>query len=107
MQSDQSLTETPQASHPAGQRCQRWVYCHKYGRLKIMRTTVDIPDHLYRRLKTSAAAERTSVKELVLRAVEKQLRAEHGTEHHTVQLPIVKSKRPGHLLLDNEKIYEI
>ena len=72
-----------------------------------MRTTVDIPDHLYRQLKTSAAAERTSVKEIVLRAVEKQIRAERAIEHHPVQLPIVKSKRPGHLRLDNEKIFKI
>ena len=72
-----------------------------------MRTTVDIPDHLYSQLKTSAAAERTSVKEIVLRAVEKQLRSEHVIEHRPVQLPIVKSKRPGHLRLDNDKIYKI
>ena len=72
-----------------------------------MRTTVDIPDHLYRRLKTAAAAERTSVKEIVLRAVEKQIRAESSIENHPVQLPIVKSKRPGHLRLDNEKIFKI
>ena len=72
-----------------------------------MRTTVDIPDHLYRRLKTTAAAERTSVKEIVLRAVEKQIRAEPSIENRPVQLPIVKSKRPGHLRLDNEKIFKI
>ncbi len=72
-----------------------------------MRTTVDIPDHLYRQLKTSAAAERTSVKEIVLRAVEKQIRAEQSIENHAVQLPIVKSKRPGRVRLDNEKIFKI
>jgi hypothetical protein len=72
-----------------------------------MRTTVDIPDHLYSQLKTSAAAEHTSVKEIVLRAVKKQLRSERVVEHRPVRLPIVRSKRPGHLHLDNEKIYKI
>lgn len=72
-----------------------------------MRTSVDIPDHLYSQLKTSAAAEHTSVKEIVLRAVEKQLRTGRVVGHRSIQLPIVKSKRPGHLRLDNEKIYEI
>lgn len=72
-----------------------------------MRTTVDIPDHLYRQLKTNAAAERTSVREIVLRAVEKQLRTERAIEHRVVKLPIVKSKRPGHLRIDNEEIFKI
>ncbi|HYR44781.1 MAG TPA: hypothetical protein VER98_17240 [Terriglobia bacterium] len=72
-----------------------------------MRTTVDIPDHLYSQLKTTAAAEHTSVKEIVLRAVEKQLRSGRAIEHRPIQLPLVKSKRPGHLRLDNEKIYKI
>jgi hypothetical protein len=72
-----------------------------------MRTTVDIPDYLYSQLKSSAAAEHTSVKKIVLRAVEKQLRGERVAEHRPIRLPIVKSKRPGHLRLDNEKIYKI
>ena len=72
-----------------------------------MRTTVDIPDYLYSQLKTSATAQRTSVKKIVLRAVEEQLRSQRVVEHRSVQLPIVKSNRPGHLRLDNEKIYKI
>jgi len=72
-----------------------------------MRTTVDIPDHLYSRLKSNAAAERTSVKKMVLRAVEKELRSQRVAENRAVQLPLVKSKRPGHLRINNEEIYKI
>ena len=39
-----------------------------------MRTTVDIPDPLYRQLKGKAASEGRSVKELILRGVEQELR---------------------------------
>ena len=38
-----------------------------------MRTTVDIPDGTYRNLKTKAAHQGCSVKELILRGVEKEL----------------------------------
>jgi len=38
-----------------------------------MRTTVDIPDPIYRRLKAEAAMQGCSVKELVLRGVKAEL----------------------------------
>lgn len=71
-----------------------------------MRTTVDIPDPLYRQLKGKAASEGRSVKELVLRGVEQELR-NRGRKARRVSLPIVPSKRPGTLELDNAKIFEI
>lgn len=70
-----------------------------------MRTTVDIPDAVYRRLKTSAAEQGCSVKELILRGVESQL--EPGQRRRRIPLPIVRSKPPGTLHLTNEQIYEI
>ncbi|MGO4883001.1 MAG: hypothetical protein ACLP59_19595 [Bryobacteraceae bacterium] len=70
-----------------------------------MRTTVDIPDAAYRRLKATAAEQGCSVKELILRGVESQL--ENRKRSNRVRLPIVRSKRPGALHLTNEKIYEI
>jgi hypothetical protein len=71
-----------------------------------MRTTVDIPDPLYRELKGKAASEGCSVKELILRGVEQELRVRSGRRGR-VRLPIVESKRPGTLKLDNAKIFEI
>jgi hypothetical protein len=71
-----------------------------------VRTTIDIPDPLYRQLKGKAASEGRSVKELVLRGVEQELR-NRGRKTRRVSLPIVPSKRPGTLDLDNAKIFEI
>lgn len=80
---------------------------HKYGSIKIvMRTTVDIPDSLYRALKKKAAHEGHSVKELVLRGVELQLR-ESSNNRSRRRAPLIDSRNPGSLDLDNAKIYEI
>ncbi|MGD0162434.1 MAG: hypothetical protein ABSB39_08175 [Candidatus Sulfotelmatobacter sp.] len=72
-----------------------------------MRTTVDIPDPLYRELKGKAASEGRSVKELILRSVEEELKSRRSRANRRVSLPIVRSKRPGSLKLDNAKIFEI
>ena len=72
-----------------------------------MRTTVDIPDALYRKLKSKAATEGGSVKDVILRGVEGELHANPKRRGRRVSLPIVRSKRPGSLQLDNAKIYEI
>lgn len=76
-----------------------------------MRTTVDIPDALYRELKSKAAQEGRSVKELVLRSVEGNLRQSSHTakmsEKRRVLIPILKSKEPGTLHLDNERIFDL
>jgi hypothetical protein len=72
-----------------------------------MRTLVDIPDVMYRRLKTRAASEGSSAKALILRGVEQVLKARRPKSRRTVVLPIVRSKRPGTMRLDNAKIYEI
>jgi hypothetical protein len=72
-----------------------------------MRTTVDIPDVMYRRLKTKAATEGSSAKALILRGVEQVLKTRVARTRRTVALPIVRSKRPGTIQLDNAKIYEI
>jgi hypothetical protein len=71
-----------------------------------MRTTVDIPDGVYRQLKTKAIHEGCSIKELILRGLASEL---EGTKRRRqrVSLPIVKSKRRGTVELDNAKIFEI
>ena len=72
-----------------------------------MRTTVDIPDMLYRQLKSRAATEGRSVKELILRGVQGQLRGGEPKRSGRVKLPIVRSKKPGSVILDNASVYEI
>jgi hypothetical protein len=72
-----------------------------------MRTTVDIPDPLYRRLKSRAAREGSSAKELILRGVQKVLNGRRRKSRKRVALPLIRSKKPGTLDLDNDKIFEI
>jgi predicted CopG family antitoxin len=72
-----------------------------------MRTTVDIPDSLYRELKSKAAREKRSVKELILRGVEVELRAQRKKSARRVTLPLIASKAPGTLDINNAQIYEL
>jgi hypothetical protein len=72
-----------------------------------MRTTVDIPDRLYRRLKTRAANEGTSAKSLILSGVEQVLEEPRHAPSERVTLPLVRSKRPSQLRLDNARIYDV
>jgi hypothetical protein len=72
-----------------------------------MRTTVDIPDPVYRRLKTRAASEGSSAKELILRGVELILKKSPRKSRRRVKVPLIRSKQPGTLELDNDRIYEI
>lgn len=72
-----------------------------------MRTTVDIPDPVYRQLKALAATQGRSVKELILRSVQAELCGTRSTPRQRIRLPIVPSKKPGTLHLDNAGIYEV
>ena len=72
-----------------------------------MRTAVDIPDGIYRQLKSRAAREGSSTRALILRGVEKLLKAERRRAGAQVSLPIVRSKRLGTVALDNAAIYDI
>ena len=72
-----------------------------------MRTTIDIPDALYRRLKARAAGEGRSAKALILRGVEQVLKAKPDVPGRRVNLPLVKSKRPGAIRIDNARIYDV
>jgi hypothetical protein len=73
-----------------------------------MRTTVDIPDPVYRQLKSQAALRGCSVKELILRGVETELaRPDSKRKPHRVKLPIVDSSEPGSLHLTNKVINEL
>ncbi len=73
----------------------------------FMRTTVDIPDGIYRQLKARAAREGSSTRALILRGVKEVLKPERRKAGVSVSLPIVQSKRPGTVVLDNATIYDI
>jgi len=74
-----------------------------------MRTTVDIPDAKYRLLKSKAAIQGASVKQLVLRGVDTVLReSEKKPVRRKLKLPLVRPKHPGKTVdLDNERIYDL
>lgn len=71
-----------------------------------MRTTVDIPDSIYRKLKQKAIHEGHSIKELVLRGVQQELRSSSRKEGRR-KPPLIDSDAPGSLDLDNAKIFQI
>ena len=72
-----------------------------------MRTTVDIPDSLYRALKTKAASEGVSIRQLVLQGVDALLNEGVKRPRKRLKVPIINSGKPGSLKLDNEKIYDL
>lgn len=72
-----------------------------------MRTTIDIPDGLYRRLKARAAKEGKPAKALILKGVEQVLNGDSAGTGHRLKLPLIRSKRPGTLYLDNARIYDV
>ena len=64
-----------------------------------MRTTIDLPDPLFRRMKTKAAMEGTSLKALITRFVEQGLadrdrRPEHKRSARS-PLPVIRSANAG------------
>lgn len=70
-----------------------------------IRTTVDIPAPLYRRLKAQAAANGRSVRELVLSGVQSVLLQARRPRPKRVQFPLIVSDGPT-VDLTNEQIYE-
>ena len=73
----------------------------------LMRTTVDIPDGMYRQLKSRAAREGSSTRALILKGVKEVLKADRRKAGPSVSLPIVRSRRPGTVALDNATIYDL
>jgi hypothetical protein len=74
-----------------------------------MRTTLDIPDTKYRRLKTKAAHEGTSVRQIVLRGIDKELDGvpEATRSVRRLKHPVIASKRKDKLVISNEQIYDL
>ena len=72
-----------------------------------MRTTLDIPDDLYCKLKVKAAGQKTTVKALVLRGVESVLSGDGPVSLPRLQLPLIAGGVPGSLNLDNDRIYDL
>jgi hypothetical protein len=72
-----------------------------------MRITIDIPDPLCRETIAKAAKEKRSVEELILECVETGLRSLPTKKKRRVTFPIIRSKHPGSLRVDNAEIFEV
>jgi len=70
-----------------------------------VRTTVDIPAPLYRKLKQRAAADGSSIRQLVISGVKSLLVAEAPRRRKKARLPVIVSKGPK-VNLTNEQIYQ-
>jgi hypothetical protein len=72
---------------------------------QAVRTTVDIPTSLYRKLKAQAAAQGRSVRELILLGVRVTLVESKRPRSRRVKFPLIVSDGPK-IDLTNEQIYE-
>jgi hypothetical protein len=70
-----------------------------------VRTTVDIPAPLYRKLKEQAAARGSSIRELVLAGVRSVILQAQRPRRQRVQFPLIVSEGPK-VSVTNEQIYE-
>ena len=68
-----------------------------------MRTTIDMPDALYRKTKAVAALRGSSVKDLIVRAVEREVSeiAAAKAKRTPLKLPLIKSWKGRKLDLTN------
>jgi hypothetical protein len=73
--------------------------------LNAVRTTIDIPAPVYRRLKEQAARQGCSVRELVGRGIE-QVLLKPQQPARRVTLPLIRSRGPK-VRLTNQRIYEL
>jgi plasmid stability protein len=72
-----------------------------------MRTTLDIPDDVYRRLKVKAAVKGETVRKIALRGILRELDEPVDRPVRKLAEPILKSHAPGSIRLDNDRIYDL
>jgi hypothetical protein len=72
-----------------------------------MRTTLDIPDDAYRRLKIKAAVEGKTIRKIALRGILREIDVPAAKPIRRLAKPILKSYAPGSIRIDNEQIYDL
>jgi hypothetical protein len=72
-----------------------------------MRTTLDIPDAAYRRLKIKAAMEGDTLRAIALRGILREIDEQPAAALPRLSEPILKSYAPGSIDIDNERIYDL
>ncbi len=73
-----------------------------------MRTTIEIPDKLFRRVKAAASLRGITLKDVISQSLEHELIAsQFASEGQRVQLPLITSKQPGFTALTPERAAEL
>ena len=70
-----------------------------------VRTTIDIPDRLYEALRRQAVTEKTSIRSLVIEAIEGRFRRKRQSP--VLKPPVPGSGRPGPRCPDRENPYDV
>jgi hypothetical protein len=70
-----------------------------------IRTTLDIPTPVYRKLRAQAAAQGRSMRRIILAAIQRALAEPRPAGSRRAQFPAIVSKGPK-VNLTNEQIYE-
>jgi hypothetical protein len=70
-----------------------------------VRTTVDIPANVYRRLKEKAVLQGHSTRELILQGIDLVLHQQQRPSPKRIRFPLIPSTGPK-VKLTNEQIYE-
>jgi hypothetical protein len=75
----------------------------------IMRITIDIPDQLYKQVKARAALQGLTVKEIVLKGIEREMRDTPviKAKKKRIQLPLIHGKGTRKIDLTNVDMDEI
>ncbi len=72
-----------------------------------MRTTVDLPDPLFRQIKSLAALRGMTLREFILTAVRKEMASKVAPNAHRAEPPLIRSRRPGRVSLTNAEIEDL
>ncbi|UCF95864.1 MAG: hypothetical protein JSV89_11825 [Spirochaetaceae bacterium] len=73
-----------------------------------MRTTIDLPDELFRKVKAVASLKGITLKQFITRAVRRELSSNNlPVKSQRIHLPLVPSKSPGSVALSAERISQI
>jgi len=72
-----------------------------------MRTTVDIPDELFRDLKLKSAREGVTLKQLIVKALESQIHDSSGRKSSRIRGPLIRCKSKKPIALTNAEIEDL
>ena len=75
-------------------------------RKNAIRTTLDIPEPIYRKLKEQAAQQGRSVRELLLSGAESVLLRPQRPKKRAPRFPLIDSRGPK-VELTNDRLYEL